>query len=56
MTLENELLDWSLKVFNVACCKRQREGETHKIRILLNTQADGLERTQQTSSLSNIVQ
>lgn len=36
MKLENEFLVWSLKVLNVVFCKRQREGETYNIQILLN--------------------
>lgn len=55
MNLENEFLDWALKVLNVACCKRQREGETYNIQILLNAHPKGLDRTQEISSLSNTV-
>lgn len=55
MKLENEFLVWSLKVLNVVFCKRQREGGTYNIQILLNAHSNGLERTQEISSLSNTV-
>lgn len=55
MKLENEFLVWSLKVLNIVFCKRQREGETYNIQILLNAHPNGLERTQEISSLSNTV-